>query len=372
MVFCHSCGKENEDSSNFCTGCGAKLMNRPVKCLRCGEINAPDSNFCSKCGNDLKLIRDEFEGRTVMIRQRRNPMNFGGKAVGRAHRDNAGGYDNPYEKFHRASELYFDHDFENAIPLFEEIIDGSESYSETVGLAYSHLAWCLEEIHDYDGAVSVISQHIEMKRRLGLDYEDLKADIADVRRSEISYRCAKLNRKAVSMFYGGDYDGAERLFSECADMGSNLEQTYDLLASIHIRRRDFESAKMVLEKGVENVDPGDNLARRLERIEAYLETGVLRGEAMPYDGKAVKSEIRHAKNVLNYDREEGIRLLEDILKKGTYSNTAYYTLYHAYMEDERYGDAVRISDLAIESLGLFDSNGLEKWKGYRQMAMSGM
>lgn len=84
----------------------------------------------------------------------------------------------------------------------------------------------------------------------------------------------------------------------------------------------------------------------------------------------MKSKIRNAKQILKEeDKEKGIELLENIIKEGTYSNTAYYTLYQTYMKDKKYDDAIRISDLAIESLGLFDKDRLEKWTKYKNKAV---
>ena len=62
--------------------------------------------------------------------------------------------------------------------------------------------------------------------------------------------------------------------------------------------------------------------------------------------------------------------MENIIKNGTYSNTAYYTLYQTYIKDKKYDDAIRISELAIENLGLFDKDRLEKWTKYKDKSIS--
>ena len=59
VVFCHSCGKENDNTSNFCIYCGNKLIKDSIKCSKCGEINEINSNFCVNCGNNLKNIWKE-------------------------------------------------------------------------------------------------------------------------------------------------------------------------------------------------------------------------------------------------------------------------------------------------------------------------
>lgn len=73
MVFCNKCGKENNDSTKFCTGCGNNLLtsiqpvhqheNMPLKemasngflCPQCGKQNKENAKFCIVCGNSLTL-----------------------------------------------------------------------------------------------------------------------------------------------------------------------------------------------------------------------------------------------------------------------------------------------------------------------------
>lgn len=54
MVFCHNCGNQNDDSSNFCIHCGEKLKENLIRCSKCGNFNESDSNYCIECGNKLK------------------------------------------------------------------------------------------------------------------------------------------------------------------------------------------------------------------------------------------------------------------------------------------------------------------------------
>ena len=50
------------------------------------------------------------------------------------------------------------------------------------------------------------------------------------------------------------------------------------------------------------------------------------------------------------DEEKGVMMLEDIINNGTFTNTAYYTLYKIYNKDKKYDDCVRICDKAIDVL----------------------
>lgn len=444
MSFCHNCGKENEDSSNFCMYCGTKLIKNSIRCIKCGEINEYDSNFCINCGNKLNEInkpnREEFEKQVEKMKKDNDATDFtvvsiDGEGIGnhKIEKENPNlgkrnvkfksidyGWDigkdlneklddliienygtpdekaelnqknklksikrqqkdNLYEKFHEASDLYFNQEYQNAIGLFKEIVDNGEIYDETVSLAYSSLKDCYEAIGDYNSAISIVTEHYKVKKEFGLDGGDLKKEIDDIKKSEISSKCKEIKKNAVSNYYNGEFDEAKTLFMKCANLGYDDGQTYNLLASIHIRNKDFESAKEALEKGVENVswensihnEYGTGLEDRLSNINDYLETGILKGESLPHDSEPVKSEIKIAKQILKEeDKEKGVELLENIIKNGTYSNTAYYTLYQTYIKDKKYDDAIRISELAIENLGLFDKDRLEKWTKYKDKSIS--
>lgn len=439
-MFCKDCGKLNDNSSNFCIKCGAKLIKKPIKCLKCGEINESDSNFCTNCGNDLKPTRKEYEQQIEKVRENINTSGFGvvsigGKTIG----NNKIEKDNPnlgkndvkfksmdygldigknlnekldemvienygtneekaelkarkdkekekirkqkpiHAKYEKADKLMLRHDYKDAIPLFREVINDSEIYDVTVSLSYTFLSNCYECLHEYDKAISVINEHIEVKKEFNENYQDLESQIEKIKKYERQYKSKGLREKGLKLFYSGNYDEAIPFFNECIDLGDDDSKTYDRLTDIYIAKRDFESAKKVLKKGIENVtweyalqnEHKTGLKDRLENIDSYLETGILKGEKMPYESELIKSEIKNAKRILKEeDKEKGIRLLENIIKKGTYTNTAYYTLYQTYMKDKKYDDAIRISDLAIESLGLFDQDRLEKWTKYKDKAIT--
>lgn len=91
VVFCHSCGKENDVASNFCIYCGNKLIKDSIKCSKCGEINEIDSNFCVNCGNNLKNIdkptREEYEQEVGKLKDHIHSNDFNlasinGKTIG--------------------------------------------------------------------------------------------------------------------------------------------------------------------------------------------------------------------------------------------------------------------------------------------------
>ncbi|MCL2114786.1 MAG: SPFH domain-containing protein [Methanobrevibacter sp.] len=50
--FCLQCGKELENDSVFCSGCGNKLTDE-LKCSKCGSKIKKNDKFCSQCGNRI-------------------------------------------------------------------------------------------------------------------------------------------------------------------------------------------------------------------------------------------------------------------------------------------------------------------------------
>ncbi len=442
VAFCHNCGKENEESSNFCIYCGTKLIKDSLKCSKCGEINEYGSNFCVNCGNNLKetnnLTREEFEEKVEKIKEHNNSLKLSISVNGKETESSTIEKDNPnlgkrnvkfksmeygidigkqlnqklddilienygtdeekaqlnarkdkekverqkyqliHDKYEKADKLMLAHNYNDAIPLFKEVIEDSEVYDSTVSLSYTFLSDCYVCLHEYDNAVSVIYEQIEVMKEFNENYNDLESKIEKIKKYERQYKSKGLRERGLKLFYSGNYDEAIPFFKECIGLNDDDSKTYDRLVDIYIAKRDFESAKKVLEKGIENVtweyalqnERKTGFKDRLENIDHYLKTGVLTGEKIPFESESMKSKIRNAKQILKEeDKENGIELLENIIKEGTYSNTVYYTLYQTYMKDKKYDDAIRISDLAIESLGLFDKDRLEKWTKYKNKAI---
>ena len=50
-MMCPACQQENPPQSNFCVGCGARLV---LTCASCGADLPPESRFCNKCGGPVK------------------------------------------------------------------------------------------------------------------------------------------------------------------------------------------------------------------------------------------------------------------------------------------------------------------------------
>ena len=78
------------------------------------------------------------------------------------------------DKFHEGSDLFIKHDYENAIPIYREIIDNCNTYDGIVSLSYNDLVQSYEFLHDYDKAIDVLNEHIEVKKQFNEDYCDLE------------------------------------------------------------------------------------------------------------------------------------------------------------------------------------------------------
>lgn len=59
QVKCPKCGALNPASSNFCSGCGAKLTPQTITCPKCNQPIPKGSKFCPNCGASLapKMIK---------------------------------------------------------------------------------------------------------------------------------------------------------------------------------------------------------------------------------------------------------------------------------------------------------------------------
>ena len=108
----------------------------------------------------------------------------------------------------------------------------------------------------------------------------------------------------------------------------------------------------------------DGLVDILDNINHKIETGKFKWDCLPMEKTDVVSEISDAKAILKEDKEKGVKLLEEIMANGTFSNTVYYTLYQTYKKDKRYDDCIRVCENAIEDLGYFDNDRFNKWTEY--------
>ena len=59
MVRCPKCGKMNQDSSRFCSDCGATLPQTRIRCPECGTMNPIGNVFCSQC--NTRLLSSEIQ-----------------------------------------------------------------------------------------------------------------------------------------------------------------------------------------------------------------------------------------------------------------------------------------------------------------------
>ena len=84
-----------------------------------------------------------------------------------------------------------------------------------------------------------------------------------------------------------------------------------------------------------------------------------------YPGIVLSHRMADCPVLIAEDREKGIEMLENLMNKGSFNNTVYYTLYQTYKKDKNYDDAIRVCEKAIEVLGFFSNDRLSKWADYR-------
>ncbi len=282
------------------------------------------------------------------------------------------------DKFDKASELMLKSNFEDAIPLYKEIINNSEIYDTLVSLSYHDLSYCYECLEDYDNAITVLEEQIKVKKQFGEDYADLESKIETIKNSEKSHLISKFRNNGVQLYYDGKYEEALPLLKKCVELNDSDSKSYNFLADIYIRKKEFESAQKVLEKGVENItheyllhnEQNTGLSDKLENINSYLETGQFKRDCLPVDDISVAPRIKEVKAVLKENEDRGIELLEDILDDGTFNNTVYYTLYKTYLKNGKYNSAISISNEAIDNLGTYSQDRKNKWIKYKDKAIA--
>lgn len=126
-------------------------------------------------------------------------------------------------------------------------------------------------------------------------------------------------------------------------------------------KKRFNFCYIILNIGITRIDSEDFLRNEhkdglediLENINNKIETGKFKWNCLPIDTNEVISQISDAKTILkNEDKEKGTALLEEIMSKGTFSNTVYYILYQTYKKDNKYDDCIRVCEMAIDVFGI--------------------
>ena len=210
------------------------------------------------------------------------------------------------------------------------------------------------------------------------DIDYLKEDLKDLKMRIVIDRIAKNNQKIKDLEEQGRYD--EIIPLHIANLNEKDEfDDYILpfnvfgLSRVYHYKKEFEKEYDVLENGYERLKVKENINRNvlkslyenLENVRSFLKTGKFEDDCLPSDSKQTYFKIKEAKEILkDEDKEKGIMLLENIMKEGSYNNTVYYTLYKTYMADNRYDDAIRVCNKAIEVLGLFSQDRMEKYTKY--------
>ena len=302
MVFCHNCGKKNDDSSNFCIYCGTKLIIESIKCLNCGEINEPNSNFCVNCGTALKIkketkkpTRQEAEKKAEELKKQINEkplvkMSLGGKDIGgeidksiksklnqkiddsiieeygtddeiKELRERQRKEKIIKEKKLRISELYDQathhlsrHNYQEAIKLFEEIINTYEIYDATVSLSFYELIDTYSYIGEYDKAFTIAEKQIQTLKQFEKDYSKVEEQIENIKKNKETREINSLERTGESLYYRTKFDEAIFPLKQAVELGSDRYQTFKCLSDIYLRKKELNSAIDVLKIGIERIE----------------------------------------------------------------------------------------------------------------------
>ena len=226
---------------------------------------------------------------------------------------------------------------------------------------------------DYDKSIDVAQKGINIAKQSGKDFENL---------THIIQRCN--DRKNLSAFRRktdlasqyeseGKINEAIEILLETSRIDVDINTSYTSLAILYHHKKDFENEKKMYEMAIEQQNKSEfsnpnllfDLKKKLENVTQFLNTGKWKYDCLPSDTRHMIYEVKEAKSLLNTeDKDKGIEMLEQLMNKGSYNNTVYYTLYQTYKKDKQYDDAIRVCETAIENLGLFSNDRKSKWTNY--------
>ena len=189
------------------------------------------------------------------------------------------------------------------------------------------------------------------------------------------------NEMGLIFMEHGEYEKAISIFLESIyAWGYHCTFPYYYIAKIYHYQKEFELEYIVLKivaNKFENKECLDGtlgvsvrIFESLYNVEYYLKNGEFIEDCLPSDPKSLKTEIKRAKTILeNGNIEEGLKILENIVKKGTYSNTVYFTLYSNYIKLENWDCAIKICEKAIEVLGFYSKDRIKMYTIYKNRAI---
>ena len=261
---------------------------------------------------------------------------------------------------------------------YDEEVKAINLYKENIshGIycpSFYRLASIYEYRGDYDKAIDVAQKGIDIAKQSSKDFENL---------THIIQRCN--DRKNLSTFRRktdlasqyeseGKIDEAIKILLETSRIDVDLNTSYSYLAILYHHKKDFENEKKMYEMAIEQQDKSEfsnpnliyDLKKKLENVTQFLDTGKWKYDCLPSDTRPMIYEVKEAKSLLNSEnKDKGIGMLEQLMNKGSYNNTVYYTLYKTYKKDKQYDDAIRVCENAIENLGLFSNDRKSKWVNY--------
>lgn len=274
-------------------------------------------------------------------------------------------YDELKEKYEKARRM---HDI-NSIKLYYEIIDECESFDGMANMCYNGIIDTYTHIKHYDEAIEVANKQLDILKGLGKDYSNVEKKINFMNELKIT----NLENTAKSLFYATKFEESIPYFKQAIELGSKKYQIYTFISQIYLRKKDLTSAISVLNIGIARINLEYNLSNEnnnglkdiLENINNKIETGKFKWNCLPIETKEIVSQISDAKRILKIEnKEKGIEMLEEIMSKGTFANTVYYTLYQTYKKDNKYDDCIRVCEKAIDVLGYYDNDRFNKWTEY--------
>lgn len=261
----------------------------------------------------------------------------------------------------------------------EEELEAIKLYKENISFgiccnSFYELSSLYNQRKEYDQGICVAEKGLKLFAESGKPTRNLEHELNHLKDNKEKDAFMKNHQMAMNFEEEGKIDEAIEMHLKNTKLNLDYINPYSDLGRLYHYKQEFEKEKEIYkvaiarEEQMQEKSDFFNPSRKiryekdLENVESFLNTGKWKYDCLPADPKPIYYEIKEAKTLIKgEEKEKGIEMLEKIIEKGSYSNTAYNTLYQTYNKDKKFDDSIRICEKAIEVLGLFSNDRKYRW-----------
>lgn len=223
--------------------------------------------------------------------------------------------------------------------------------------------------NDYDNAIKVVKRDMDKyNQKYGVIPLELERRLEDAKMMKYSNIYYKNNEKAEELEKEGKIDEAIEVLESNILIHTDTPFTYYHLSSIYQDRNEIDNSIRVLKHGIKNCRKIPNkshvnsLKRDLEKAKKIKKE--TKSQRLPSANEKHKQRDKEADDLLKQGKQdEAIKLYEINLNEQTISNNSYSKLFKIYFDSEKYDDAQRVCEQAIE---IYKPINAAKVSQYRQ------